>query len=259
MPSRSRTSATASSSPVPWIEKKTGTVRLQLLPGLDHALGHDVGAREGAAEIHDQALHARIGQHEVERDLGLGVGLAADLQEVRRAAAEMVDRRPWSSWSGPAPFASSADIAVELDELEPGLRAAPFELGQPVGRRGARRSPAGARRRRRRATNLQSSATMRPSLSSASGLISTSSASFSRIDRRRAARGSPRRRPRPRRGRAPSTWRAHRARRSPEAESTTWRRSASGRSTATSSMSMPPSVENSTSGLRFATSISTAA
>ena len=85
MPSRSFTMAIASSSFVPWMVKKIGIVRLQRLPGLDHALGHDVGAGERAAEIDEQAFHARIGEHQLQRRRGLGVALAADLHEVGRA------------------------------------------------------------------------------------------------------------------------------------------------------------------------------
>ena len=95
---------------------------MQLLPGRDHAVRHHVRSRECAAEIDDQAFHAGIGQHQIERHLGLGVGLAADFEEIRRPAAEMVDdvhRRHGQTGA----VGENADIAVELDELEARVEA----------------------------------------------------------------------------------------------------------------------------------------
>ena len=161
--------------------------RLELLPGLDHAVGHHVGAREGAAEIDHQAFHAGIGQHQIERDLGLGVGLAADLEEIRRPAAVMADH-VHGRHGQPGAVRQHADIAVELDQLEAGLGAALFELGHRAGRRRLWRSRPGGRARASSSMNLQSSATTRPSASSASGLISSSSASRARKARRAASR-----------------------------------------------------------------------
>ena len=72
---------------------------LQLLPRGDDARGHHVGAGERAAEVDERLTHARVVEHERQRRLGLGVGVAADLQEVRRAGRRSGGSRPWWPWS----------------------------------------------------------------------------------------------------------------------------------------------------------------
>ena len=138
MPSSSRTSVTASSSPVPWIEKNTGTFGLSFCQALTTPSAITSVRAKAPQKLIDQALHAGIGEHQVERDFGFGVGLAADLQEIRRPAAVMADHVHGGHGEAGA-VGEHADIAVELDELEAGLGAALLQRGH---RRPAAAAPA---------------------------------------------------------------------------------------------------------------------
>ena len=75
-----------------------------------------------------QALHAGIREHEAQGGFRFGVGLAADLQEVRRAAAAMADHIHGGHGEAGA-VGQNADISVELDELEPVLEPLSLQFG----------------------------------------------------------------------------------------------------------------------------------
>jgi hypothetical protein len=109
--------------------KEDWNVGLECLPGLHHAFGHDVGAREGAAEIDHQAFHAGFGENQGERRFGLGISFPADLGEIGRAAAEM--RNHIHGRHGqPGAVGENADVAVELDVAQAFAGALPLPLAQ---------------------------------------------------------------------------------------------------------------------------------
>ena len=176
-PRRSRTSATASSSPVPWMLKNTGIPRLQRLPGRDDAGGHHVGARERAAEVDHQAPHLGVGEHQLERRPAQPVGLAADLEEVRRSRRRSGARRP--SWSSSARRRSPARRRRRRARSGAGHARAPAPRARSAARAPpARRARAGAVQRHRRPRACSRARPARRQPSAPSGLISTSSASL---------------------------------------------------------------------------------
>src|SRR5690606_34956595 len=92
-------------------------LRLDLEPGIDHALSHDVGSREGPAEVHEQRLHIRVREHDFQCGDGLRVAVAADFHEVRGLTAEMpngIHRRHGEAGA----VRQHADLAIELYVLQ---------------------------------------------------------------------------------------------------------------------------------------------
>ena len=118
--------ATASSSPVPWIEKNTGTSGLSVSQAVDHAFGHHIGTGESTAEIDHQAFHPWIRQHQFERGRRLGIGFATDLEEIGRTAARMADHVHGGHGQA-RPVGEQANLAVQLEELEAEIGAFLFE------------------------------------------------------------------------------------------------------------------------------------
>src|ERR1041385_1775987 len=105
---------------------------------LDDAVRDVVGARDAAEDIEQDDFDARIGRDDAERaDHLLRVRAAADVEEVRGVTAVVlheVHRRHCESGAVDA----AADIAVELDEREPGFARRHFfgRFGRRIAQRG---------------------------------------------------------------------------------------------------------------------------
>src|SRR4029078_612715 len=96
--------------------------------GGDDAFGDRVAAHDAAEDVDEDRLHLRGGEHDLER-LGhlLGRGAAADVEEVRRLAAEQLDR-VHRRRGGAGAVDEAADVAVELDVGE--VELARLDLGR---------------------------------------------------------------------------------------------------------------------------------
>ncbi len=102
---------------------------LQFLPGFDDAVGHHVGAGKRAAKINDQAFDVGRRQRQPKGNFGFGVGLAADFEKIRRSAAAMGDHVHGRHGQA-GTVGEHADIAVKLDEFQPGRGAAALQRGE---------------------------------------------------------------------------------------------------------------------------------
>ena len=89
--------------------------------------GEDVAAQDAAEDVDEHRLHVLVGHQDPERVLDLlGVGAAADVEEVRRLAARQLDdvhRRHRQAGA----VDHAADRAVELDVVERELRRLDLE------------------------------------------------------------------------------------------------------------------------------------
>src|SRR5690606_27450772 len=90
----------------------------QLLGSRDDAVRDDVALHDAAEDVHEDALNSLRLEDDLEglRD-GLLRGAAADVEEVRRLAAEVLDgvhRRHREARA----VDEAADVAVELDEAQ---------------------------------------------------------------------------------------------------------------------------------------------
>ncbi|ABA49494.1 hypothetical protein BURPS1710b_0976 [Burkholderia pseudomallei 1710b] len=101
-------------------------VQIHGLRARDHAFRDHVAAHDAAEDVHEDRLQARVLQHQLERfgDL-LGRRAAADVEEVRRLAAEQLDRIHRRHRQARAVH-EAADVAVERDVREVELRRFDF-------------------------------------------------------------------------------------------------------------------------------------
>ena len=106
----------------------SGTLRSHRTRRLDHALGDRVALHDAAEDVDQDRLETRVAQHQLE---GLGDlfcrGAAADVEEVRRLAAEELDR-VHRRHRQPGAVDEAADVAVELDVAE--VELARLDLGR---------------------------------------------------------------------------------------------------------------------------------
>ena len=127
-------------------------VGVELGERLDQAARDLVAARDAAEDVEEDRLDLRVGEHHLDggRDR-LGVRAAARVEEVRRLAARLRDDVERAHHE-PGAVAEDADVAVELDVLQP-ERLAPCSSIGSIGAAStlAPRSPGGGRARCRRA------------------------------------------------------------------------------------------------------------
>src|SRR5688500_18547922 len=99
----------------------------ELLHRRDDALREHVASQDAAEDVDQHGLHVLVGHQDAERVLDLlGVGAAADVEEVRRLASRQFDdvhRRHGQAGA----VDHAADVAVEPDVVERELRGFDFE------------------------------------------------------------------------------------------------------------------------------------
>ena len=118
----------ASSSPVPWMEKNTGTSGRRLSIALTTPSVMTSVRAKAPQKLTSRLLTFGFFSTSAQRGGGLGVGVAADLQEVGRAAAVVVDGVE-GGHGEPRAVGEHAHAAVELDELQTQLGAFVLEDG----------------------------------------------------------------------------------------------------------------------------------
>ena len=115
-----------SSTLVPSMRTTIGTLMLQIAGRGDHAGGQRVAAQNAAEDIDEHGLHVAVGKQDAEGVLDLlGVGAAADIEEVRRAAAGVLDDVHGGHGETRAVH-HAGDCAVELDVVEAELARLPL-------------------------------------------------------------------------------------------------------------------------------------
>ena len=123
----SRSIRLPSSTLVPSMRMTIGTRHAELLDGGNHALRQHVAAQDAAEDVDQHGLDVLVGHQDAERVLDLlGVGAAADIEEVGRLAARQLDdvhRRHRQAGA----VDHAADVAVEPDVVERELRRLDLE------------------------------------------------------------------------------------------------------------------------------------
>ena len=111
-----------SSSFVPFMRTTSGTDSFVSCAAATMPFGDRVAAHDAAEDVDEDALDLRVAQHDLERlgDL-LRRRAAADVEEVRRLAAEQLDR-VHRRHREPGAVDEAADVAVERDVREIELR-----------------------------------------------------------------------------------------------------------------------------------------
>ena len=125
----------------------SGSFKPRFLHRRDDAGGDDVAIHDAAENVHEDALHVRVAQNDLERRRDLFLArAAADVEEVRRAAAEMLDdvhRRHRQARA----VDEAGDAAVELDVIEIEFATPRFPAALPRSSRASPGCPCGGRAR----------------------------------------------------------------------------------------------------------------
>ena len=176
-----------SSTLVPSMRMTIGTGTPSSLTAAITPCGEHVAAQDAAEDVDEHRLHVLVRHQDLERvaDL-LGVGAAADVEEVRRLAARQLDdvhRRHRQAGA----VDHAADVAVEADVVERELRRLDLERVLFARGRAARGCRGGGRARCRRSSSSRRAPAGRRSSVTISGLISISDASVA--DERLVERG----------------------------------------------------------------------
>ena len=110
--------ARPSSALVPSRRMTIGRVDVDPAEGVDDAVGHLFAPGDAAEDVDEDRLHLRVVVDDLERaGHHLGVGAAADVEEVGRAAADLVDDVE-RAHGQPGAVGDDADVAVEADVLQ---------------------------------------------------------------------------------------------------------------------------------------------
>jgi hypothetical protein len=103
-----------------------GELQPDFLDGFDDALGDHVAVHDATEDVHEDALHVRIAEDDLERGDHLVLrGAAADVEEVGRVAAEVLDDVHRAHREAGA-VDEAGDVAVERDVAQRVLRGLDF-------------------------------------------------------------------------------------------------------------------------------------